>query len=252
MRHAVRTVPAYVENSGWWVVIGEIRLSREHVLDGGLKAGVPPSLCELTKALLWIAIAGSVAICFGQDANWDLQNYHFYNAWAAMSGRGLDFDIAVAQLQTFHSPLADFPFATMVLADWNPRLITFVLAIPAGITFTYAAKSSPFFFRNRSRRTALALRTKTTVLHWESMAGSVSRARATAEYHAPPRNNALASTTRRWIAAALRALTFKLTGGPRRYQKELSRTPARPIERRVSRDWPSAQSINFQVSAPSK
>ena len=68
----------------------------------------------------------------GQDANWDLRNYHFYNAWAFLHGR-LGWDLAPAQMQTFLNPLLDLPFYWMVAADWHPRLIAFVLAVPAGV-----------------------------------------------------------------------------------------------------------------------
>src|SRR5690242_5352948 len=51
-----------------------------------------------------IAAAAWVALASGQDANWDLQNYHFYDPWAWVHGRTFDRDIAAAQLQTFHAP----------------------------------------------------------------------------------------------------------------------------------------------------
>jgi hypothetical protein len=79
-----------------------------------------------------IAVAGAAAIAAGQDANWDLLNYHFYNPWAWLHGRYGD-DIAPAGLQTFHNPLVDVPFYLLATADVPPRLVAFVLAIPAGI-----------------------------------------------------------------------------------------------------------------------
>src|ERR1700680_117782 len=74
-----------------------------------------------------------------QDANWDLRNYHFYNAWAFAHDR-LGWDLAPAQLQTFLNPLLDLPFYWMVAADWPPRLISFVMALPAGIGAFFLAK----------------------------------------------------------------------------------------------------------------
>lgn len=89
---------------------------------------------RLEPLLLALAIlaAGLVSIATGQDANWDLLNYHRYNPWAWFNGR-YGFDLAPAQLQTFHNPLADVPFHLMVTADWPPRAIAFALAVPAGI-----------------------------------------------------------------------------------------------------------------------
>ena len=67
-------------------------------------------------------VAGIVsAFVLKQDVNWDLQNYHFYNAWAFVHQR-LGWDIAPAQLQTYHNPLLDLPYYAMVAADWPPRL----------------------------------------------------------------------------------------------------------------------------------
>jgi hypothetical protein len=74
-----------------------------------------------------------------QDANWDLRNYHFYNAWAFVHGR-LGWDLAPAQLQTFHNPLLDLPFYAMVAADWNPRLISFFMVLPAAMGAFFLAK----------------------------------------------------------------------------------------------------------------
>jgi hypothetical protein len=37
---------------------------------------------------LFIAAAGAVSLWLRQDANWDLQNYHYYTPWAWAHGRG--------------------------------------------------------------------------------------------------------------------------------------------------------------------
>jgi hypothetical protein len=86
------------------------------------------ALLVVSVALAWIA-----ALRLQQDANWDLQNYHFYDPWAWLGRRSLDWDIAAAQLQTFHNPLADVPFYLLVAAGTDPRLITAWLALPTGI-----------------------------------------------------------------------------------------------------------------------
>ncbi|MCC6869256.1 MAG: hypothetical protein IT522_10590 [Burkholderiales bacterium] len=98
----------------------------------GKKPGGRPA--DLFWLLLCIAGTGWFSLRRGQDANWDLQNYHFYNPWAWVHGkRGYTFDIAAAQLQTYHSPIPDLPFYWMVAAGWSPRAIAFVLAVPAGV-----------------------------------------------------------------------------------------------------------------------
>ena len=83
-----------------------------------------------------------------QDANWDLQNYHFYDPWAWLARRSLDWDIAAAQLQTFHNPLADVPFYALVAAGASPRLITFWLALPTAIAAYFTVVVAWRLFRD--------------------------------------------------------------------------------------------------------
>src|ERR1700675_206739 len=90
-------------------------------------------LLEAGVLLAAILVAGlASALLLRQDVNWDLRNYHFYNAWAFVYGR-LGWDLAPAQLQTLHNPLLALPFYWMVAADWPPQLISFVMAAPAGV-----------------------------------------------------------------------------------------------------------------------
>jgi len=97
----------------------------------------------LTAAML---VAGGVSVfVLGQDANWDLQNYHFYNGWAFAHGR-LGWDLAPAQLQSFHNPLLELPFYWMVEADWPPRLISFAMGLPAGVGAFFLGKTLHVFF----------------------------------------------------------------------------------------------------------
>src|ERR1700693_950724 len=85
-------------------------------------------------------VAGTFsAFLLRQDANWDLRNYHFYNAWAYVHGR-LGWDLAPAPLQTFLTLPPALPFYWMVAADWPPRLIAFVIALPAGVGAFFLAK----------------------------------------------------------------------------------------------------------------
>src|SRR5437660_1967047 len=102
-----------------------------------------PRLRGYVTALLMLVLivaAGAVAVGLGQDANWDLQNYHYYNAWAWWHGRIFTKDLAAAQVQTFLNPVLDLPFYWMVTAEWAPRVIAFVMAIPAGIAAFFLCK----------------------------------------------------------------------------------------------------------------
>jgi hypothetical protein len=61
---------------------------------------------ELLVCLLFGALASASR---GQDASWDLRNYHLYNAWALLHGR-LHVDLAAAGIQSYFNPLADLPY----------------------------------------------------------------------------------------------------------------------------------------------
>jgi hypothetical protein len=83
---------------------------------------------------LWILAPlgfGLLALGLGQDANWDLRNYHFYNAFALLHGR-LGFDIAPAQTPTYYNPLLHVPFYYLVKA-LPPRGVGFVLGALQGL-----------------------------------------------------------------------------------------------------------------------
>ena len=91
----------------------------------------PPSLRRWSLALA-IGVPMGYWLRLGQDANWDLRNYHLYNPHAWLHGR-LATDIAPAQQQTWHNPLLDTP---MYLLSDSPGwiaglwlLLPFVLAL---------------------------------------------------------------------------------------------------------------------------
>ncbi|MBI1273466.1 MAG: hypothetical protein GC131_05235 [Alphaproteobacteria bacterium] len=58
---------------------------------------------------------GLLALTLGQDANWDLRNYHWYNAYALLNGRH-GFDVLPSQTPFFYNPLLDVPFYLMARA----------------------------------------------------------------------------------------------------------------------------------------
>src|ERR1700744_3906495 len=71
---------------------------------------------------------GLLALWLGQDANWDLRNYHWYNAYAILNGR-YDIDILPSQTPWFYNPALDVPFyllATHVSAKVAGAALGFV------------------------------------------------------------------------------------------------------------------------------
>lgn len=59
------------------------------------------------------ALAALLSLLRGQDANWDLRNYHLHNAWSWFEGR-LGLDLAPAQLQSYFTPWLDLPYYLLV------------------------------------------------------------------------------------------------------------------------------------------
>lgn len=73
------------------------------------------------------------ALALGQDASWDLKNYHLYNPYAWLQGRN-GFDYLPAQLQTYYNPLLDLPFYAAHRAFAPPAAALAVAALQ-GATF---------------------------------------------------------------------------------------------------------------------
>lgn len=79
---------------------------------------------------LFVALFGGLAAWLGPDASWDLRNYHFYNARAAVSGT-LWRDIAPAQLQSFYAPTLDVAqFVLRRALNAHKAALAALLAVP--------------------------------------------------------------------------------------------------------------------------
>ena len=90
------------------------------------------------KALFLVALAtapvfGLLALTFGQDVNWDLRNYHYYNPYAFLTGR-FGWDIVPAQLPTFYNPVLYVPYYWLVNA-LPPKGVGFALGSVQGLNF---------------------------------------------------------------------------------------------------------------------
>jgi len=106
-----------------------------------------PASAAACFAIACLVTAGA-ALALGQDANWDLQNYHYYTAWAWWHGRTFGPDLGAAQVQTYHNPLLHLPFFAMVSAQWPPRLIAIVLTLPAAWSAFVVAMLARALFAN--------------------------------------------------------------------------------------------------------
>ncbi len=86
----------------------------------------------IVRILLAVAplAAALYPLVIGQDVNWDLRNYHFYNPYAFLNGR-MGYDIAVSHVATYYNPLMHVPFYWAVNA-LPPKAVGFLLGLLPG------------------------------------------------------------------------------------------------------------------------
>ena len=85
--------------------------------------------------ILSIIIFGSISVYLGQDNNWDMRNYHFYNPYSFFNNR-LGFDYAPAQVHTYLNPTADIIFYFLVV-NFPPKLVGFLMGGIHGLNFWF-------------------------------------------------------------------------------------------------------------------
>jgi hypothetical protein len=124
---------------------------------------LPAPTQQAAPAISWKITLGLAALLTlltamanGQDRNWDLRNYHLYTPSALLDGR-FHQDIAAAQLQTWHNPTADIPFAWMVHAGWPGWLIALWLALPSLLALFFALRILDRCWPATKSRTRLVL-----------------------------------------------------------------------------------------------
>jgi hypothetical protein len=100
---------------------------------------------------------GVLAVILGQDANWDLRNYHWYNAYAAVNGRS-DFDVAPAQTPNFYNPTLDIPFY-LAATHLPAKVFAFLFGTLQGCNFIllYLIAMRTLTLQSRQRQMATSL-----------------------------------------------------------------------------------------------
>lgn len=90
-------------------------------------------LKKLFLPAAFLCAGGFFSLLKGQDAMWDLLNYHLYNPFAFLEGRFMR-DVVPAAIHTFFNPLPDLPLYLFVkyLNDF-PRLIAFMQGMWFGL-----------------------------------------------------------------------------------------------------------------------
>ena len=106
------------------------------------------SLKYIFSFIAFLLIGGSLSLILGQDANWDLLNYHLYNPYAFLSGR-VGSDFLAAGIQSYFSPFLDIPFYLLISHFNNyPHAVVFIQGIYFGILcFLIFILSLEFFLK---------------------------------------------------------------------------------------------------------
>jgi hypothetical protein len=102
---------------------GKETLHSSRALFSPIDLGLLAAYCTLTA---WMGYT------LGQDLNWDLLNYHYYNPYQLLGGR-LDRDIHAAGVQSFHNPLLDLPFYAAVRVGVPPLAFFITLSAFHGL-----------------------------------------------------------------------------------------------------------------------
>jgi len=90
-----------------------------------------PRVASCLLALAAPLVFGLLSVALGQDANWDLRNYHRYDPWALLDGR-LRTDLAPAGMPSYFNPLLDLPY--YVLSQVLPgRVLAFAMGAWHGV-----------------------------------------------------------------------------------------------------------------------
>src|SRR4051812_28066674 len=88
-----------------------------------------------SRLAMWLVpvLFGLLSVFLGQDDNWDLKNYHWYNPYALLHGR-LDLDMAPGQWQSYFNPLIDVPYYVLSTSLPGP-LVGFLMGALHGLNF---------------------------------------------------------------------------------------------------------------------
>lgn len=87
---------------------------------------------HLTLLVGCLALSAAISARLGQDANWDLLNYHLYNGAALLRGR-FDQDLLPAGMQSYLNPLLDALYAGLTLGPLRAHPVW--LAATMGLWF---------------------------------------------------------------------------------------------------------------------
>lgn len=103
-----------------------------------------------TQLVTCLALSSIISCYLGQDANFDLRNYHFFNAWSFLTGNTNDFLAPVGE-QSYFNPLLDLPYYLMISGPLNdyPALVAALQGLYAGLLLFLILRLNLIIFRDR-------------------------------------------------------------------------------------------------------
>jgi hypothetical protein len=131
--------------------------------------GRPSNLDSVLVLFGSLLCGGALSLWLGQDATWDLKNYHLYNGYAYINGR-LGHDIAPAQLQTYHNPILDAA-CYLLLKHATPRIYGFVLGAVQAVNCWLVYEIAKTVFSGMSPRFNIRLSFLCAVLAFYGVVG---------------------------------------------------------------------------------
>jgi len=99
--------------------------------------------------ILSAAVSSGLAVWSGQDAGFDLLNYHYYSGFAFLH-KSFGHDFAPAQIQSFHNPLMHV-LSYLVLANLPAKAAAALLGAIQGLNFYLVFQISQVLFSEYSR-----------------------------------------------------------------------------------------------------
>jgi len=102
-------------------------------------------------AILIVSVTASagMAIMLGQDAGFDLFNYHYYSGFALLH-KAFGYDFAPAQIQSFYNPLMHL-LSYLTLANFSAKSAAALLGAVQGLNFYLVFRISQILFSEFSK-----------------------------------------------------------------------------------------------------
>ena len=112
----------------------------------------------LIVIVISMALGALIAVSRGQDLNWDLLNYHYYNPYAYINSR-LEYDYGPANAQTYFNPLIDL-FSYFLINHFRPLIVGALLGAAQGLNWWLVFEIARRVLKNtfdRKKADALAI-----------------------------------------------------------------------------------------------